>query len=358
MRARSAEASSLYGGWTLDGVIETLFAAAHEALGAEFQKKRAVFLGARSHPSLRAFDPARLVLQQHFKPYEAELRRAGFTVAPELLQDQAQGFALALVLAPKNIAEARRIIAQAIQALGAGGTIVCAADNKAGGQRLAGLLQDFGVGRVQQLSKNKARAAYGICDQPESSALDSALSDGGVQPVCSGAFYSQPGLFAWDRIDRGSALLAQHLPADIEGVCGDFGCGYGYLSHAVLSRSTSIREMICADADARALAACERNLEGFRVRKRFVWEDLSRAVKSLHNLDAVVMNPPFHEGRATEADLGRGFIAAAHAALRPGGRLYMVANRHLPYEDLLRELYSSGERLYEGEGYKIYFARR
>lgn len=358
MRARSAEASSLYGGWTLDGVIETLFAAAHEALGVQLHKKKTVFLGARSHPALRLFEPTLLFLQQHFKTYEAELRRAGFMVAPELSQEVAQGFELALVLAPKNIAEAKRIIAQAIQALGPGGTIVCAADNKAGGQRLAGVLQDFGIPKVQQLSKNKARAAYGICEEPHASALASALLEGGVQPVCGGAFYSQPGLFAWDRIDRGSALLAQHLPTDIEGVCGDFGCGYGYLSHAVLKLNPSVQEMVCADADARALTACEQNLDGFAVRKRFVWEDLSRAVKSLHNLDTVVMNPPFHEGRATEADLGRGFIAAAHAALRPGGRLYMVANRHLPYEDLLRELYSSGERLYEGEGYKIYFAKR
>lgn len=339
-------------------MIETLFAAADEASGDSLHQKKTVFFGARAYPALRSFEAATLVLQQHFKPYESALRRAGFSVRPELSLEQAQEFELALVLAPKNITEARRIIAQALCALRAGGMVVCAADNKAGGQRLAGILQELGIGKVQQFSKNRARAVYGICEKPDVSALSSALSAGGVQAVGGGAFYSQPGLFAWDRIDRGSALLAEHLPEDIEGICADFGCGYGYLSRTVLQKCPSISEIVCIDADHRALAVCERNLDGFSVRKRFVWEDLSRAVKSLHNLDAVVMNPPFHEGRATEADLGRGFIAAAHAALRPGGRLYMVANRHLPYEDLLRELYSSGERLYEGEGYKIYFAKR
>lgn len=343
----------------MDGVIETLFAAAGQACGHSLYGLKTVFLGARAHPALRSFGSGMLVLEQPFKPYETVLRRAGFSAVPEISDTQSPDrYDLALVLIPKNMAEGRRIMAQALCMLRPGGMILCAADNKAGGQRLVGLLQEFGVEKVQQISKNRARAAYGICERAKDNILAEALSAGGPQPIAGGDFYSLPGLFAWDRIDRGSELLAHFMPQDIEGVCADFGCGYGYLSHAVLKRNPSVQEIVCADADYRALAMCERNLSAFSVRKRFVWEDLSTSVKALHNLDAVVMNPPFHQGRATKTDLGRGFIAAAHAALRPGGRLFMVANRHLPYEDLLRELYASGERLFEGEGYKIYLAKR
>ncbi|WWR48298.1 methyltransferase [Roseovarius sp. S88] len=42
--------------------------------------------------------------------------------------------------------------------------------------------------------------------------------------------------------------------------------------------------------------------------------------------------PPFHTGRASDPDLGRAFIRAAAEALKPKGQLWMVANRHLPYE--------------------------
>ena len=46
--------------------------------------------------------------------------------------------------------------------------------------------------------------------------------------------WSQPGVFSWNRIDPGSALLAQTLPA-LSGKGADFGCGVGYLAHTVLA---------------------------------------------------------------------------------------------------------------------------
>ena len=49
----------------------------------------------------------------------------------------------------------------------------------------------------------------------------------------------------------------------------------------------------------------------------------------------MIMNPPFHQGRAAEPDLGAAFIAAAARILKPHGRLMMVANRQLPYEAAL-----------------------
>ena len=52
-------------------------------------------------------------------------------------------------------------------------------------------------------------------------------------------------------------------------------------------------------------------------------------------MDAVVMNPPFHTGRTAEPGLGQAFITAAARLLAPQGQLWMVANRHLPYETAL-----------------------
>ena len=61
------------------------------------------------------------------------------------------------------------------------------------------------------------------------------------------------------------------------------------------------------------------------------------------------MNPPFHRGRAAEPEIGAGMIRAAAKALKPGGRLFMVANRQLPYETVLAAVFSShGEIAREG----------
>ena len=48
----------------------------------------------------------------------------------------------------------------------------------------------------------------------------------------------------------------------------------------------------------------------------------------------------------------------AHSALKPGGKLLMVANRQLPYEAALRELFRSIDVVEEGSGFKVIEARK
>ena len=56
-------------------------------------------------------------------------------------------------------------------------------------------------------------------------------------------------------------------------------------------------------------------------------------------MDHVVMNPPFHTGRDADPALGASFLAAAARNLAPSGTLWMVANRHLPYDRSLAALF-------------------
>jgi 16S rRNA (guanine1207-N2)-methyltransferase len=70
------------------------------------------------------------------------------------------------------------------------------------------------------------------------------------------------------------------------------------------------------------------------------------------------MNPPFHVGRSDAPELGRAFIAAAARALRPGGRLWLVANRHLPYEAALAGAFAFVNVLADAQGFKVITARK
>jgi 16S rRNA (guanine1207-N2)-methyltransferase len=56
-------------------------------------------------------------------------------------------------------------------------------------------------------------------------------------------------------------------------------------------------------------------------------------------MEHVVMNPPFHTGRDADPALGVGFIGAAARMLSPAGVLWLVANRHLPYDRSLTTLF-------------------
>jgi len=73
---------------------------------------------------------------------------------------------------------------------------------------------------------------------------------------------------------------------------------------------------------------------------------------------AVLCNPPFHPGRRPDPELGRAFIAAAAGMLAPQGSLWLVANRHLPYEAALEALFADVRPLGADPRYKLIHASR
>jgi 16S rRNA (guanine1207-N2)-methyltransferase len=83
----------------------------------------------------------------------------------------------------------------------------------------------------------------------------------------------------------------------------------------------------------------------------FHWHDVTTGLPQAY--DVIVSNPPFHQGRADEPWLGLAFIAAAAAALRPGGSLWLVANRHLPYEAALSSGFAHVRTVREDAGFKV-----
>ena len=75
--------------------------------------------------------------------------------------------------------------------------------------------------------------------------------------------------------------------------------------------------------------------------------------------DVIVTNPPFHTQHGIERpDVGRQFLTAAAAALNAGGQLWLVANRHLPYESVLGAAFAEVRTVTQQHGYKIVTARK
>ncbi len=167
-------------------------------------------------------------------------------------------------------------------------------------------------------------------------------------------FVTQPGVFSEGRADAGSALLAEGLPDKLPAHVVDLGAGWGYLSRAILARE-GVERLDLVEAEARALDCARRNVTDPRA--VFHWADATTFTPDAA-ASAVVMNPPFHEGRAGAPDLGRAFIAAAAGMLAPTGRLYCVANRHLPYETTLRERFRDVEERPGTPAFKLYVASR
>jgi len=322
----------------------------------------ALFLHAREGWALRRQPLPGLACEQDFKPAADALQRAGLALHG---RDVGTRHPLVLLLPPRQREQARALFAHALDRLAPGGTIVAGMPNREGAKSGEADLARL-AGPLQVLSKHHCRVFW---TAPLQGPADAALAEAwrtldAPRPIADprvpgGSFLSRPGVFAWNRIDAASALLAEHLPGDLRGEVADLGAGWGYLALQLLARCPGVTALDLYEADARALELARANLQAraVRVPLAFHWHDVAAGLPRRY--DAVVSNPPFHaQGRDERPDLGRAFIAAAAAALQPGGRLFLVANRHLPYEAVLDASFGSVRTLAQRDGFKVIEATR
>lgn len=319
--------------------------------------QKGLFLGAQNHLELARF--ASLTVSQDFYPYAVRLQ----TRYPELLSENPSvipgSVDIALCLIPPQTESAQGMLAEAMLSLKPGGVIVAAADNEAGGKRLPGWFQQAGIS-AHRHSKNHARVVWGTTENAIGDVIRQWHKAASCQEKNIGEeiFWSEPGLFSWNRVDAGSSLLADFLPHDLSGIAGDFGCGYGWLSRQILVKNPSLGRLYAMDADRRAVTACIKNLQMTHpnIGVSGIWTDLTHPDPRLPMLDTIVMNPPFHEGKKTDIHVGQKFIETAQNHLKPGGQIWMVANQHLPYEAILMTYFSRVIPIVEKNGFKIFNA--
>ncbi len=313
--------------------------------------RKSFFMGAEVDRRL----PPSMLAVQPLKPVFEALKARGNRVETAL---SGTDFDLGLCLLSKHKRESLARLGEGWLALRPGGVLLAAGRNDCG---VGSLWRAFlGLSQTaQSLSKHHGKVFWAT-KTTESQAFDGATrwkDDGDLQVVPDLAVWSQPGIYNWDSVDRGSALLARHLPSTLKGAIADVGAGWGYLARAVLQQCPHVNAIDMFEADRRAVLASTRNVTSDRVAIVAHWHDVTIGLPA-SAYDAVVMNPPFHDGKTVDFDLGKRFITAASAALKPGGRLFMVANRQLPYEETLQAALGNHERLTDEGGYKVLTAQR
>jgi 16S rRNA (guanine1207-N2)-methyltransferase len=343
-----------------DPALETLFLPFEAGLLTWPSEGGALFLRARDGWPLRQQPRPGLVCEQSFKPDAEALRRSGWTVSDPEHADSEVRYPMVLVLPPRQRDEARALFTQALQRCAPGGIVVACIANDDGAKSGEGDFKRL-YGLDGNLTKHHCRVFWSRRDDAavDDAKIDAALlaewsTLDAIRPILGGRFVSRPGVFAWDRIDPASQLLAEHLPADLGGHAADLGAGYGYLSAELLQRCPGIASLDLYEAEARALDLAKHNLAAAAVRLplRYFWQDVTSGLSKSY--DVIVTNPPFHaQQSAARLDIGRAFIAAAAAALVPGGRLWLVANRNLPYELELDANFGSVRIVAQQQGFKI-----
>ncbi len=335
-----------------DPVLETLVLPISSGDIELPENARILMLRARAGRDLRDLRGYELLCEQSFAPDRDALQKAGFKVEAETAED---GFDAVLVLPGRQRQEARALLTRAVSKAKAGGLVIACAPNTEGAKTME---QDFSAlaGSADKLSKNKCRVVWETVDPDRlnTDLLNDWAELDAPRKVLDGTYVSRPGVFAWDRIDPASKLLVDHLPENLSGRGADLGAGFGYLTRSVFEKAPKVAGMDLYEAEKRALDLAEENLSPFKGKKAMtgIWSDVTKGIEGPY--DFLVSNPPFHQAsKADRTDVGQGFIRAAAQGLRSGGIFYLVANRHLPYERTLGDVFDRVEMLADEGGYKV-----
>ena len=147
---------------------------------------------------------------------------------------------------------------------------------------------------------------------------------------------SKPGIFGWNKIDQGSALLINQLPQFLQSFGEqsqpqsllDLGCGYGFLACAAAQQG--VTQITATDNNAAALRACNANFEALEVDGTVLAGDAGSQLEE--RFDAIICNPPFHQGFNIDSELTAKFLTASKRLLAPRGRALFVVNNFIALE--------------------------
>lgn len=166
---------------------------------------------------------------------------------------------------------------------------------------------------------------------------------------------SYPGVFAHGRLDAGTSLLLQALHGlDLAGEVLDFACGAGIIG-AFIARDNPAARLTLLDSSALALLSSEETFSANQLEATYIASDGLNELTGKY--DFIVTNPPIHAGVRTDNQLGVRLLGSAHQFLKPGGTMIIVANVHLPYENLLSQTFRHQRQLLVNDRYKVIAAR-
>ncbi len=169
--------------------------------------------------------------------------------------------------------------------------------------------------------------------------------------------YSRPGVFSWDHLDEATEILAEHMRVLPGASVLDLGCGSGPLG-ILASRLSGGGPLVMVDADIEAVRSAAKSAEAAGVTNcRALPSDVGSAVIE-ERFELVVTNPPFHVGKQTELSVPMQFIEDSWEVLQPGGQLFLVANRTLPYETPIRRRFGNVLMVHDGRRFKVLTATK
>ncbi len=224
--------------------------------------------------------------------------------------------------------------------------------------RSAGDLMERYIGPVQaSLAEKKARLLFvtptdktqASSPYPSSYQLD--------QPKL--ILRNHAGVFCREALDIGTRFFLPHLPKNLgQAQVADLGCGNGVIG-LVCALSNPQAQLRMIDESYMAVQSATENWQqALGQRPVSIYAGDGLAAEQSDSLDLVLCNPPFHQQQVVGDFLARRMFQQSHRALKSGGELWIVGNRHLGYHITLKRMFASVEQIAANPKFVIFKATK
>ncbi|MDO4223671.1 MAG: class I SAM-dependent methyltransferase [Acinetobacter sp.] len=237
-------------------------------------------------------------------------------------------------------------------------SLLLVGEKKAGIEGAAKVLQQFG--KAHKIDSARHCQVWQLYSQvPEKIADEHWLQRYPVQlPLADGTLkidvVAWVGVFSQNGLDVGTAELLPYLPQVKAGKIADFGCGAGVIA-ALLAKLQPHNQIVAYDVDAFALASTALTCQANGITQVAI-----QAVQGVHDIatdfDAIVSNPPFHQGVNTDYQVSEALCHTAKQHLNAKGQVWIVANRFLNYPVLLQQHFTQCDIKADKNGFKVLYA--
>ena len=175
-------------------------------------------------------------------------------------------------------------------------------------------------------------------------------------PELSLTICALPGVFSQNHLDIGTAVLLPYLTEVKSGKLADFGCGAGIIG-CYLAKLNPKNTIFALDVDAFALKSTQLTFEHNKIdASQLQLCPVTGIQDAPINLNAIISNPPFHQGIHTHYDVSERLCHDAKAHLTPTGELWIVANRFLNYSNLIEQQFGHCTVKADQKGFKVLHA--
>ncbi|MBN1679001.1 MAG: class I SAM-dependent methyltransferase [Anaerolineae bacterium] len=275
---------------------------------------------------------------------------------------------VALLRIPKGREHVRAYVWSAARMLQPGSSLYLAGLNSTGAK--TALKDTAAVFGSAPVLGHKSSCRIALATRPDTVAIPPSWCDPAPwqpqtrvisRPEADYTIITMPGVFSWDHLDDGTALLldqlAGHSLIQPDDRVLDIGCGYGIIGLVAAhmgAQVTLVDDSLLAVRCARDSAAAN----DLSARCTVLPSDITSAIsggarKNRPLFDVVLSNPPFHKGVDVTTSITQHIVRESFDALRRGGRLWIVANQFLPYERMMQQQFGNVSLIADDGRYRV-----